>query len=284
MAKKKNPQNLQIEGRTMNNTELDKAIGPIAGTQPEMPEEQIEQENVDQQPVEDLHLEKQPQPAQNDPVKQPIQPLKPALEQNLKALREKAERAERERNELLQKLSQYENQKPTIPEEDLSFNLGADELAEGKHISKLQKATQRELKKQQDELASLKQQTQAMLIETRLKAENPDIEKVVNEENLKSLSEMYPEIAQTISSSSDYYSKAKAAYTMIKKLGIHVEDNFAGERELAQKNAAKPRPLASVSPQMAESPLSRANAFANGLTEDLKAQLLKEMEESAKNY
>ncbi len=51
-----------------------------------------------------------------------------------------------------------------------------------------------------------------------------------------------------------------------------------------QKNASKPKPLASVNPQQGDSPLSRANAFANGLTEELKDQLRKEMSESRRGY
>jgi hypothetical protein len=51
----------------------------------------------------------------------------------------------------------------------------------------------------------------------------------------------------------------------------------------AQKNAAKPKPLASVNPQQGDSPLSKANAFANGLTDDLKKQLRKEMEDARRS-
>ena len=47
-------------------------------------------------------------------------------------------------------------------------------------------------------------------------------------------------------------------------------------------NAQKPRPLTSISPQQGDSPLSKANAFANGLTPELQAQLLKEMKQSMK--
>jgi hypothetical protein len=55
------------------------------------------------------------------------------------------------------------------------------------------------------------------------------------------------------------------------------------DRAAAQKNASKPKPLASVSPQQGDSPLSRANAFANGLTPELQKQLRQEMEEARKN-
>jgi hypothetical protein len=47
---------------------------------------------------------------------------------------------------------------------------------------------------------------------------------------------------------------------------------------IAHKNASKPKPLASVSPQQADSPLSKANAFANmPLSKEVKNQLHKEM-------
>ena len=225
--------------------------------------------------------------SETEPTREQAQ-LKPAPatptqnELNIKALRDKTERIERERDELTRRLQDLEtrnNPKP-IEEEDYSLNIGETDLAEGRHLSKLQK----QMRRQQEELTKAQAQMQSMFIETRLKTEHPDIDKIVTSDNLKSLSEMYPEVASMLNSSTDYYSKAKSAYTMIKKFGIHVEDTFASERELAQKNAHKPRPLASVSPQQADSPLSRANAFANGLTPELKVQLLKEMDEAAKNY
>lgn len=231
-------------------------------------------QEIQQPEPQEQEQEVQTQAEQVQPAPKPA----PILENNIRALREKAERIQRERDEMAARLRELESRQ-NGPEEDLSINIGADEIAEGKHLTKLQK----QLKKQQEELLKTQQQTQAMLIETKLKSEHPDIDKVVTTDNLKSLSELYPEIAQTLNSSSDYYSKAKSAYTMIKKFGIHQEDVFASDRELARTNAAKPRPLASVSPQQADSPLSRANAFANGLTEELKAQLRKEMEESIRN-
>lgn len=243
--------------------------------------EKVEQEVVQEQPeaaeVQELAQEQQQEA-------QPVPQAKPFNQnaENIRMLREKSERMEREKMELERRLREYEEKMTpsaaTSDEEDYTLNLGENDLAEGKHLTKLQK----QVKKQQESLLKMQQQTQAMLVETRLKAEHSDIDKVVTEENIKTLKELYPEIASTLNSSTDYYNKAKAAYTMIKKLGIHVEDNFAQEREIVQRNAAKPRPLASVSPQQAESPLSRANAFANGLTDELKAQLFKEMTEAAK--
>jgi hypothetical protein len=116
-----------------------------------------------------------------------------------------------------------------------------------------------------------------------LKAQYPDIDKVVSRENIDALREIDPEFVEMLDASTNFRAKAISAYKQIKKAGIFIEDNFQQDRDLALKNAAKPKPLASVSPQQGDSPLSRANAFANGLTEDLKIQLRKEMEESRRN-
>ena len=48
----------------------------------------------------------------------------------------------------------------------------------------------------------------------------------------------------------------------------------------ATKNAVKPRVSANVSPQQGESPLMRANAFANGRSKELDAIALREMREA----
>jgi len=240
------------------------------------------QENAQEKIDNDVQEQVSPQESQGQDWAQPDPTPKPSpvLENNIRALRESKERIQRERDEMARRLQEYESRaNPQAPEEDLSLNLGENDLAEGKHLTKIQK----QLTRQRDELLRTQQQTNALLVETKLKTEHPDIDKVVTVDNIKSLSELYPEIAQTLNSSTDYYSKAKAAYTMIKKFGIHVDDTFGSDRELAQRNAAKPRPLASVSPQQADSPLSRANAFANGLTEELKVQLRKEMEEATRN-
>jgi hypothetical protein len=199
---------------------------------------------------------------------------------NFKALRLEKERIEREHQEAMQRLAEYEKPKQPQQEEDLEINIGDDDLFEGKHYRKLQK----QLKKQQDELKKYQEQISLTSTETKLKSQYADFDKVVSEDNIRKLRETEPELAETIASTQDVYSKAVSAYKIIKKLGIYVEDNYSQDREIAQKNSLKPKPLASVSPQQGDSPLSKANAFANGLTPELKQQLWKEMEESAKNY
>ncbi len=226
--------------------------------------------------------EPQEQPELQQQAAVPNPEAEAANDKNIRMLREKARRAdqyERERDELARILKAQQDAKPQVPEEDYEVRLGDDEIAEGKHIAKMG----RKIKALEQKLQGYQQQTSENVVEAKIKAQYPDFDKVVSLENVKALSSSYPELAATLNASSDLYGKAVSAYTMIKKLGIApAEDIYSVEREMAAKNAAKPRPLASVSPQQGDSPLSHANAFANGLTPELRKSLQKEMAEAMK--
>jgi CO dehydrogenase/acetyl-CoA synthase epsilon subunit len=213
------------------------------------------------------------------PVEQPVQPVvETPGERNFKALVEKNKRLERERDEAIRLAQEKQAAKVAEKVEELEeeINIGNDEIAEGKHLKQVTKA----INKLKEELRQYKQSSTAMSEEAQLKSQYPDIEKVVSKENLDALREQDPDFAAMLGTSTNFKAKVISAYKHIKHLGIHVEDTYQAEREMAQKNAAKPKPLASVSPQQGDSPLSKANAFANGLTPDLKKQLLKEMQEA----
>lgn len=203
-----------------------------------------------------------------------------APQESWKILREKAEKAERERDEAIRYIKEMQNRNQETPasvEEEDQTVLEEDALVEGKHLKKVNK----HIKNLENQLKQYQQQTALSATEVKLKSQYPDFDSVVSKENLENLRYAYPEIANTINSSTDLYSKAVSAYTMIKKLGISQADSFQEERALVQKNSVKPKPLASVSPQQGDSPLSKANAFASGkLTDELKKQLYKEMMES----
>lgn len=234
-------------------------------------EEVVQEENSDVTQVADQS--EQPQPA------------KPAAEaeqaRNFRQIKEARERAERERDEAIRLLRDIQaKQQPSAQEpDDLPF--GADDIVEGKHVKQVYK----KMRELESELKQYKQQSSESVAETRLKAQYPDVEKVLSQENINSLRDKHPELANTIyNSAGDTYSKLVSAYTMIKNLGIHHEDLYEADRAIAQKNAAKPRPLTSIAPQSGESPLARANAFANGLTPELQKQLFDEMSKARRGY
>lgn len=235
----------------------------------------VNNELVSEQVVEETQEQVQEVPAQ------PQSAISPAARENFRNLREKAERTERELEEARRYIKAIEaSQKSGIAQEEQEISLGDDDIAEGKHLRSYDK----KIKKLEDQIKNHQRQSFEMTIEQRLRYKYPDFDKVVSKENVALLNETEPEIASSIGSSSDLEAKGEAAYKIIKKLGLYQEDNYSEDRNRAQYNASKPRPVTSVSPQRGESPLAKANAFAGGLTDELKAQLAKEMSEYRKGY
>jgi hypothetical protein len=210
-------------------------------------------------------------------------------ELNFRAIRDAADRASRERDDALRRLQEYEaryaqptqTQEPEpVEESDIELNVKEDDLVEGKHIKKMV-AHIKKLEAQQKAFLKKTYETSA---EARIRAQYSDFDKVMTIENMQALSKTYPELAKSINASSDLYDKAVSAYTLIKKFGIYEDEPYAAEKERAVSNSMKPKPLASISPQQGDTPLSRANAFANGLTDDLKRKLREEMAAASKKY
>ena len=223
------------------------------------------------EPTPEEHVGEETVPAHAQP-EEPSQPR--PNEENIRALREKAKRLEEERNqyfEYIQKQQQAQQQQPKEPEPQL----GPDDLVEWKHVQKEIAGLKNEIKQYQQH------QAQASA-ETRLKMQYPDFDKIVSPDNIASLREQYPELAATVNSNQDLYTKASAAYTLIKKLGIAPDEQYARQRAQAEQNMQKPRPVNSINPQRGNKALDQANAFAQGLTDDLKKSLWQEIKQSRK--
>jgi hypothetical protein len=260
------------------------AQAPVAAELPPAPEmwqqevsevpAQGETVNEPVQTAEAALVDPAPAPAPEESPR-PAKAAKP-LEENIRWLRESKERAERERDEALKLMQQLAAQKQAAQEDDIPDEaLGEGDLVEGKHLS----AVRKEVKNLKEQLKKQYTEASTMAAEAKLRAQYPDFDTVVNSDNLDTFRETYPEIASTLNANTDLYSKAVAAYTMIKQFGIAkpAQPTYDADRARAQKNLAKPRPLTSIGAQQGESPMSRANAFANGLTDDVKQQLYKEM-------
>lgn len=226
---------------------------------------------------------------QQEQVIEPQEPLaqrivsKPTPQDSFNELKKAKTRAERERDEALERLRAYESSqrnKNVEPEEDLTLNIAPDEFAEGKHIAKLVKKVSR-LEQQTREA---EQRSYELAAEAKLKSQYPDIDRILSSQNITALRERHPELAYTLNANTDFYNKAVATYTMIKNMGIAGESELNAANEAKIKaNMAKPRSLSSLATQKADSPLSRVNAFAEGLTDDLAKQLRKEMVDAMRN-
>lgn len=222
-----------------------------------------------------------------EPVAQEAAPApETEKDRNFRAVREAAERAARERDEALRKLQDYEARyaKPQQPEPeeetDIDFNVKDDDLVEGKHLQKMKSY----IKKLEANQKAFQKKASEATAETRLKSQYPDFDKVMTVENMRALSESYPELASSVNSGGDLYNKAVSVYTLIKKFGIYEDQPYSAEKDRILANQAKPKPLTSISPQQGDTPLSRANVFANGLTDELKKKLREEMAAASKRY
>lgn len=238
-------------------TNLPESIGPSVSESHEIPRELRQPHS----PLYNNQEEQQPESQEVEQVEsyqQPQRKLKNDEYKNAANLRKQLEQTQRERDAALRQL---QDKNDSI--------LGDDDLAEGKHLNRVQR-----------EIKSLKEE----LVQTRIKAQYHDFDSVVTMDNLAVLRDNYPELAATLQASPDLYTQASSAYTLIKKFGIAPDQQEITNRARVQQNNIKPRPASSVGPQQGESPLTKANAFAEGLTEDLKSQLLKEMNSYRKNY
>ncbi|MEE8209012.1 MAG: hypothetical protein V3T88_08705 [Nitrosomonadaceae bacterium] len=199
-----------------------------------------------------------------------------AADLNLAKMREAKEKVEQEKLELQQRLLQYEQLSSKPKEEEATYR--DDDFIEGKHLKKEMDSVKKQLK-------AYESQAKEAADETKLKSRYSDFDKVVTNETIVKLKEEDPEFAETIAlSQSSLYARGTSTYKRIKELGIYVEDKHEADRAKAQENAAKPKPMNSISPQTGDSALSMANAFANGLTPDLKKQLWKEMQDASKRH
>lgn len=195
-------------------------------------------------------------------------------------LRNKYEQAEREKSELIRLLQERQgNNSP----DNLDFNIGDDDIVEGKHISKVKRQMKSELAKMQEELATMKRQSNQVVAENKARSKYPDLDRVLSHENIEALKDIDPDAAQSISAISDPYAQFTYAYLAIKeKVLNNPQPTYNADKEQLKKNALKPRASAGMSSQQGESALAQANVFGARMTPELKEQLRKEMDQYAR--
>jgi phage shock protein A len=232
-------------------------------------------------PQQDVVEQVEPVVAESQPQEPTAAQAAPIETKHFRALREKNERIEREKEELARELAAYKQQaKPQEEFLEQEDGLAPDALVEKRHLSRYDK----KIKKLEEQLHQYEQQSRTVSAEAQLRSKYNDFDSVVNKDNLEMLQLTYPELAQTIYANPDLYTKGASAYTIIKQMNIAPGSSTDNEKSKAVQNLAKPRPLASIAASQGnDSPLQRANAFANGLTDELRAQLHKEMIESMRN-
>ena len=252
-------------------------FGAVPDELPQEVQQEMASQDYEEQDAEEV------QEAKPTVQEQSREDRKPTPQESFRAVRDAKERAERERDAILSQMlemqqrmqsMQQQPKQEELPQEDYDIDIDADALVEGKHVKKVTA----KLKAMEQQLKRYQAQSEEVAVEARIRTQYPDFEKVVSKENVEILNERFPEIAKTLRDTPDIFSKAAAAYSVIKNFGIH-KDVVSRDNDRARTiaNAQKPRPLTSVNPTQGDSPLSKANAFANGMTDELKEQLRKEM-------
>jgi hypothetical protein len=176
-------------------------------------------------------------------------------------------------------LEQRDEEIRMLRERDNNSNedeLGEEDLVEGKH-----------LKRGLSEIKDIIRKKELESVPDKLKSKFEDFNDVVTKENLEKLQKTEPELFQTLQvedgkklSAGDLFVKGIAAYKTIKSLKISPENQeYMNKKEHIQSNHDKPMSVQAINGAGA---IHQANAFANGLTPELKKQLNKEMVESIK--
>lgn len=222
-------------------------------------------EEVVQPPEEQSAQSLNTQETSNEPVEES------SKEHNFKQLREVNKQLEerlRKSEETIETIvgNNSQQQIPAPPQEE---ELGAEDLAEGRHLKKLEAKFEK-----------LLYQKEMEAIPSRLKAKFEDFDEVVTKENLEKLKKTEPELFQTINSGDNFYATGVSAYKTLKSLGYaQDQEDIMKQKDHVHANHKKPLSAQAIKGQGA---LHEANIFANGLTPELKKQLQKEMVEAAK--
>lgn len=224
-----------------------------------------QQENV----AEELQQEEVVTPQESSPTPEPTSQEKENTDKevNFKKLREAKEQLENENRTLKEYLEK--STKPQSKEED--YGIDDDDIVEGKVVKKLFKEL--------DTLKKTYEQEKLQNIPDRLKNKFSDFDQVVTKENVEKLKQSEPELYASIISGNDLYTKGVSAYKALKRFGIAEGDDVEDTKSRIAKNQSKPMSTQAIKGQ---SSLSDGNAFAKGLTPELRKQLQKEMSEAVK--
>lgn len=232
-------------------------------------EETTPEENIHQEETQQEYSEK---PHTKDP------------KQSWRELSEKAAKADalqKERDEYYNLLKQIhessirQQQQPRQePEDDFDYNsIDDDDLPDGKTIKKVLQSEQRKRQQLEKYIRDQQQFAYENQIRNELQSKFGDFDSVVSQENINKLRDMRPGLARSLHANPDLKEKAIETYYAIKDLGLYESASYSQDRERVKKNASKPRPTQSLGGRDTNDPLSYANAFSEGLTEELKRKL-----------
>lgn len=211
-------------------------------------------------------------------------------ERNWREMRQRYEELKKQNDELMQKIThreqqeaymqqmqmmQQQNQNP--PQNETAPEYDDDDLLTAAQAKKLASDLARK------EVEKYLKQQESQNIPLRMQQQYPDYHDVVNQETVAKFCREDPETAADIEAlKSDPIRMSRLLYKTIKtRYGTSKQED---EFTMAKKKQIDDRQKAPISSSAVpkRSALAEANAFAQGLTPELKEQLWKEMQESSK--
>lgn len=200
---------------------------------------------------------------QQDHSESPSTNQENSQDKNWRAMREQMEELKRYSQRLESEVQRMRAPPPPQQVEE-EINASEDDLSTVGLTRKLAK------KEAQSIVKEFMTKKEAEFAEQMARLKYPDYDAVVSNDNLQRLVQTAPELAKMLMNNPD----PVGAYKLLKQVSL-------GSQEAAQlkENQAKPRSVQSVGQTSA---LSQANAFAQGLTPDLRKQLWNEMQEAIK--
>jgi len=207
-------------------------------------------------------------------------------EHNFRALREQVRAIEEEKKRIAQERDEYKkavfasinNNKSTAVDEqqDDYEEIAEDDWTTRKYTERLVERRAREIVNK--ELKAAEEKRRQEELPNLIKKNYSDFESVVTQENIDYLKRNKPHVIATLSSTSDPYSQAAAAYEYVK--AFCPNQNVSDDVRRANENAQKVGTLGNAN---AGSPLSQAKMFESGkLTPELQKKLYREMIEASK--
>lgn len=194
-------------------------------------------EALEEQATEDTVVE----PQEDKPSRKELR--EESQRENVKALRESRKQLQKERDDYLLRIKQLEDAQVAAQK---AKNLDAYDTSEFDD-----NAVDSGMKKNMEEIRQMRSEMASNNSRMKLGTNYPDFTKVVNEESIAILKQRFPEVAATLDQSRDIYTTGVSAYNIIKKFGLHIDEEYVQQRAKVEANVNKPRPASSVKGQSA---------------------------------
>jgi len=200
---------------------------------------------------------------------------------NLQKMREANEEARRTieaQARELEALRIAQTQKQTVNNQktESEYLLGEEDIVEPSDFNRVYTKV--------DKMDKKMREAEEVLINSQLRMDHHDYQKVMTQKNIDKLIDQYPEIARSLGSDPNKLTQYKSLYRVIKQFGIYQEDPHEKEKKTISENIAKPVPTNSIGGKSSTGALTQAHLFEGGLTPEVKAELRRRNKLASMNY